>query len=185
MFGYYVEAGKLQTGDVFLGPNEELTTLTSTWREEFPSGIDVYNFTVEEDHNYFVIANYEAFQNGAAPVLVHNANKTGDCNIDTIVKRNGGQKLDNTTDYYFFPSRRAARQAASEIAGNMGRDVKKLIKKDYTEVLKYKTNAKNIYGVESMDGKIQIRDDYLGHSAFGLPRHVNVEKNGRNFHLFY
>jgi YD repeat-containing protein len=75
VFGYYVEAGKLQVGDVFLGPNEELTTLTSTRRQDFPQGVNVYNFTVEDDHNYFVIANYEAFQNGAQPVLVHNSKK--------------------------------------------------------------------------------------------------------------
>jgi hypothetical protein len=75
VFGYYVEAQNLQIGDVFLGPNEELTTLTSTWRQDFPQGVNVYNFTVEDDHNYFVIANYEAFQNGAQPVLVHNSKK--------------------------------------------------------------------------------------------------------------
>jgi hypothetical protein len=71
--GYYVEAKDLKVGDVFLGTNDELTTLTETHRKDFPEGITVYNFSVEDDHNYFVIANYEAYQNGAEPVLVHNA----------------------------------------------------------------------------------------------------------------
>jgi hypothetical protein len=75
--GYYVEAKDLKVGDVFLGANDELTTLTETHRKDFPEGITVYNFSVEDDHNYFVIANYEAFQNGAQPVLVHNANANG------------------------------------------------------------------------------------------------------------
>jgi len=58
---------------VFLGPNGELTNLVSSWREEYPQGIDVYNFSVDGTSNYFVIANYADFLNGAVPVLVHNA----------------------------------------------------------------------------------------------------------------
>jgi hypothetical protein len=72
--GFYVEAKNLRVGDRFLDSSENLLTLIDTRREEFPNGITVYNFTVEDDHNYFVIANYEAFQNGAQPVLVHNSN---------------------------------------------------------------------------------------------------------------
>jgi hypothetical protein len=71
--GFYVEAKNLRVGDRFLDSSENLLTLIETRREEFPNGITVYNFTVEDDHNYFVIANYEAFQNGSQPVLVHNS----------------------------------------------------------------------------------------------------------------
>ncbi|MDR2346644.1 MAG: HINT domain-containing protein, partial [Planctomycetaceae bacterium] len=72
--GYYVEAKDLKVGDTFLGANNELSTLAFTERLEFPEGITVYNFTVADNHNYFVIANVEAYQNGASVVLVHNAN---------------------------------------------------------------------------------------------------------------
>jgi hypothetical protein len=72
---YYVEAKDLKVGDVFIGANGELTTLTETYREEFPNGIMVYNFTVADNHNYFVIANVEAYENGASVVLVHNSNQ--------------------------------------------------------------------------------------------------------------
>jgi hypothetical protein len=72
--GYYVEAGDLQVSDIFVCPSGGLTTLEETVRTEFPDGITVYNFEVEDDHNYFVIANLEAFQNGVEPILVHNAN---------------------------------------------------------------------------------------------------------------
>jgi hypothetical protein len=74
--GYYVEAKDLRVGDVFIGANGELTTLTETYREEFPNGITVYNFEVADSHNYFVIANVEAYENGVSVVLVHNA---GNC----------------------------------------------------------------------------------------------------------
>jgi hypothetical protein len=71
--GYYVEAKDLNVGDIFIGANGEQTTLTATSRKEFPNGITVYNFSVEDNHNYYVIANLEAYENGAGVVLVHNA----------------------------------------------------------------------------------------------------------------
>jgi hypothetical protein len=72
--GYYVEAKDLEVGDTFISANNEVSVLVATQRKDFPEGITVYNFTVEDNHNYFVIANLEAFQNGEQPVLVHNAN---------------------------------------------------------------------------------------------------------------
>jgi YD repeat-containing protein len=75
--GYYVEAKDLNVGDVFIGANDEQTTLTATSRKEFPNGITVYNFSFEDNHNYYVIANLEAYENGAGVVLVHNAEYTG------------------------------------------------------------------------------------------------------------
>ncbi|MDR3196704.1 MAG: HINT domain-containing protein, partial [Planctomycetaceae bacterium] len=54
--GYWVEAKDLRAGDVFLDANGELSSLVSTERVEFPEGITVYNFTVDGNHDYFVIA---------------------------------------------------------------------------------------------------------------------------------
>jgi hypothetical protein len=70
--GYYVEAKDLKVGDVFLGANGELSTLVFTERVEFPEGITVYNFTVDGNHDYFVIAQEYKFEQTC--VLVHNAN---------------------------------------------------------------------------------------------------------------
>ena len=70
--GGYVCAGDLLVGDVCIGPNGERLTVISTIREEFPNGIDVYNFEVAGTSCYYVIANGEAFYDGATPVLVHN-----------------------------------------------------------------------------------------------------------------
>jgi predicted GIY-YIG superfamily endonuclease len=68
--GYWVEAKDLREGDVFLGANGELSILVSTERVEFPDGITVYNFTVDSNHNYFVIA--ETDELGQTCILVHN-----------------------------------------------------------------------------------------------------------------
>jgi hypothetical protein len=69
--GYWVEAKDLKIGDVFLGVNGELSTLVSTERVEFPEGITVYNFTVDGNHDYFVIAQEDEL--GQTCILVHNA----------------------------------------------------------------------------------------------------------------
>jgi hypothetical protein len=89
--GYYVEAKDLRVGDVFIGANGELTTLTETYREDFPNGITVYNFTVADNHNYFVIANLEAYENGASIVFVHNSLYK---NPKINVKKQDGHVLD-------------------------------------------------------------------------------------------
>ena len=54
--GFWVEAKDLREGDIFLGANGELVVLISTERVEFEESIKVYNFTVDGNHNYFVIA---------------------------------------------------------------------------------------------------------------------------------
>ena len=69
--GYWVEAKDLREGDVFLGANGELSTLVDIERVVFPDGIKVYNFTVDGNHDYFVIAATDEY--GQTCVLVHNA----------------------------------------------------------------------------------------------------------------
>ena len=69
--GYWVEAKDLQVGDVFLGANGELSTLTNIVRIEQAGGIAVFNFTVEGNHNYFILA--KEYEYGQSCVLVHNS----------------------------------------------------------------------------------------------------------------
>ena len=69
--GYWVEAKDLRVGDVFLGADGRLSTLTNAVRIEQSGGINVFNFTVEGNHNYFVLA--KDFCYGQSCVLVHNA----------------------------------------------------------------------------------------------------------------
>jgi hypothetical protein len=72
--GYWDEAKDLREGDVFIGANGELSTLVEKERVEFPEGITVYNFTVDGNHDYFVIA--QTAELGQTSVLVHNADYT-------------------------------------------------------------------------------------------------------------
>ena len=69
--GFWVEAKDLREGDVVLGANGESSTLIAVERVVFPEGIKVYNFTVDGNHNYFVIA--QTGEYGQTCVLVHNA----------------------------------------------------------------------------------------------------------------
>ena len=80
--GFWVEAKDLREGDVFIGANGELSTLVAKERVEFPDGIKVYNFTVDGNHNYFVVAQGEF---GQTCMLVHNG-------ICTNLGRRGGSK---------------------------------------------------------------------------------------------
>jgi len=74
-YGYWVEAKDLRVGDVFLGANGELSTLTGILRVEQSGGINVFNFSVDGNHNYFILAKEYDF--GQTTVLVHNSNLCG------------------------------------------------------------------------------------------------------------
>jgi hypothetical protein len=69
--GYWVEAKDLRIGDVFIGANGECSTLLAQERVAFADGVKVYNFTVDGNHNYFVIAQTGEF--GQTSILAHNA----------------------------------------------------------------------------------------------------------------
>ncbi|MDR2116071.1 MAG: HINT domain-containing protein, partial [Planctomycetaceae bacterium] len=96
--GYWVEAKDLRVGDVFIGANGELSILVLTERVEFPEGITVYNFTVDGNHDYFVIA--QEYKYGQTCILVHNANyrfivdSKGNI-VDTVATPPGSYKQPN------------------------------------------------------------------------------------------
>jgi hypothetical protein len=105
----YVDAKDLQIGDTFLGTNGELSTLVEKKRVEYPAGITVYNFTVDGNHDYFVIAQTAEF--GQTCILVHNA-----CNLPSIKKLQinidhitsghvaGGSRISANSTKTIFPS---------------------------------------------------------------------------------
>jgi len=68
--GFWVEAKDLRVGDIFLGANGELLTLTNVVRVEQSDGIAIFNFTVEGNHDYFILA--KDFEYGQSCILVHN-----------------------------------------------------------------------------------------------------------------
>jgi hypothetical protein len=61
-------AAELRPGDDFAGPDGEPQTLVSTYREDRPDGVPVYNVETEDYHTYFVAAHGTR----APPMLVHN-----------------------------------------------------------------------------------------------------------------
>ena len=87
--GFWVEAKDLRVGDVVMGANGELSVLVAVDRIEFPDGIKVYNFTVDGNHNYFVIAKCDEF--GQTCILVHNAKYGG----ETAATKRGREAHEN------------------------------------------------------------------------------------------
>lgn len=101
----------LRVDDVVLGADGRLSTLTGTLRVEVDGGIAVFNFTVEGNHNYFVLSKDFGF--GQSCVLVHNAGKFDmDCGAKSsdIPKRTGAGRSDPHGD-----GGRAAAKADAEI----------------------------------------------------------------------
>jgi hypothetical protein len=86
--GFWVEAKDLREGDVLLGANGELVTVVSNERVACPDGVTVYNFTVEGNHNYFVLA--QTAELGQTSVLVHNA-EYGQPTVSDRYARNPGE----------------------------------------------------------------------------------------------
>ena len=95
--GFWVEAKDLGVGDVFLGANGELSTLTNIVRVEQSGGVAVFNFTVDGNHNYFILA--KDFDYGQSCVLVHNAKCRQTTNQQTTGWGNIGshEKMDADT----------------------------------------------------------------------------------------
>ena len=87
--GFWVEAKDLRVGDVFLGVNGELSVLVDSLRIEFNENITVYNFSVDGNHNYFIIAKDDEY--GQTCILVHNAelyrNVSGNESINRLRKK--------------------------------------------------------------------------------------------------
>ncbi|WP_460185705.1 polymorphic toxin-type HINT domain-containing protein [Thermopirellula anaerolimosa] len=160
-----------------LRPCEQLSglrrPLTVTRVQRIPGVHRVYNMTVEGEHVYHV---------STLAVVAHNLNCAE--RADAAARRHGGIRLEEK-GHYRFPSRRAARQAASEIAGNMGRNVEPIHLKDFRGVPPQMKNSMRVIGRSSKDGSVWWRDDFLGHPRFGAGPHINVHVDGIDFHLWY
>ena len=116
---FWVEAKDLREGDVFVGANGELSTLVAAERVVFPDGIRVYNFAVDGNHNYFVIAKCDEF--GQTSILVHNAGGVyglRDPNTGEIVRRSLGLAQYGFEELYptdIYAEQRGMEQFAHEL----------------------------------------------------------------------
>jgi Pretoxin HINT domain len=172
----FVQAGELKAGERVLTRSRGAVPVQAvTPRTAEPW---VYNLEVFPEHVYEV---------GTDGALVHNS-----CTWDrarAAAARHGGEEL-ATPGHFQFPNRRSARQAASEIAGNLGQNPVTTRLRDFRGLPPNLKRASErtldrVIGRQSADGKIEWRDDFLGHSRFGAPPHVNVSVQGTEFHLFY
>ena len=91
--GFWVEAKDLRVGDVFLGANGELSTLTNIVRAEQDDNIAVFNLAIDGNHNYFILA--KEYEYGQTCVLVHNA----DPNFG-VCPDHGGEDHNDAIDEY-------------------------------------------------------------------------------------
>jgi hypothetical protein len=124
-YGYWVEAKDLRVGDVFVGANGELSVLLDKERIEYQDGITVYNFAVDGNHNYFVIARDDEF--GQTCILVHNAqgyknfNLPGFKNVKFIEShilsghKVGGERLSLNSKKDIFPATWSARKIMKSV----------------------------------------------------------------------
>jgi hypothetical protein len=166
----FVAVGQLQVGEQ-VDTEHGLRKVVSITPFEYKGFL--YNLETTE-HVYRV---------GSLGTLVHNS-----CPVERAANaagRFGGKQLSNP-NHFHFPNRNAARRAASEIAGNLGADPRKIrLGSDYRGVPPHLRNSKRVLGKESADGSAGWRDDFLGHSRFDAPPHVNAWADGFEFHLFY
>jgi hypothetical protein len=167
----FVPSGALKPGERVRTRNGTAGVLSLSKR---PSALRerVYNLEVHGAHVYQVTA---------AGVLVHN-----DCvgRANAAAQRNGGT-AGSTEGHYNFPNRRAAVQAASEIAGNLGRGAQAIRLKDFRGAPWNLENSNQVIGRISADGLTGWRDDFLGHANLGMGPHVNTWVDGIMFHLWY
>lgn len=108
--------------------------------------------------------------------------------VEAAVLRHGGQAVEND---YMFPTRRAARQAASEISGDLGSATEAIRASDFPGGPRWMENSDQVIGRSSADGLTGWRDDFLSHTfrdGMQLGPHVNVWASGIDSslpHLFY
>jgi hypothetical protein len=149
----------------------------------------MWDLTIQDDHDFYVLpaasdndsSYYHVDASGVTAVLVHN------CNIAQIAAKHGGVADDQG---YQFGSRRAARQAASEIVGDLGSRAQAIRASDFRGGPYWMKESNMVIGRSSFDGAAGWRDDFLGHvfsDGASIGRHVNVWGPGipDGIHLFY
>jgi RHS repeat-associated protein len=106
---------------------------------------------------------------------------------ESIIKRHGGVAAGENR--YKMPNRRAARQAASEIAGNLGSEPRRIKKSDFRGGPSSWKNSQDKIGMQNKSETSGWRDDSPGHPTLGAGPHVNAWNNEKgitsNLHLDY
>jgi len=170
----WINAGDLRIGEHIRKANGESGEVQSLEFVRKPKVM--YNLTVDQAHTFFV---------GEQRWLVHNA---GSCTsrLTNVVKKYGAKpEIQGEASGYKFTNRREARQAASEVIGDLGSNPETLRKSDFRGGPHTWKNSAGVIGKQSADGTVGWRDDVLGHSAYGMGSHVNVWGLGVSAHFWY
>jgi hypothetical protein len=175
----WVPAGELRPGDLLVSHDGQRVAVA----ELYDTGTyeRVYNLAIRSFHTYFVCD-----ETWPCSVWAHNA-----CTIEqarAAAARHGGVEIGEGR--FLFPTRRAARQAASEIAGDLGPNAHTIRLKDVRGYPWWAKNSRRVIGRQSADGLVGWRDDFLGHigrrGKWSAPPHINVwGPGGVNIHLYY
>jgi hypothetical protein len=130
-------------------------------RVAYPAGITVYNFTVDGNHDYFVIA--ETGEYGQTCVLVHNAKYVDNILSETNIIRNAnknrceirtknGNMSDVLFDFYSLNSKNITERSNGSITG---------ILEDGTKVNIHKSSSTQDHfitlEIQTIEGTIKIR----------------------------
>ena len=102
--------------------------------------------------------------------------------LQAVISRYGGELVEGGVR---FSSRRVARQAASEIAGDMGSAARAIRASEFRGAPHGWRASERVIGRRSANGRVLWRDDVLGHPQFEMEPHINVEVDGIGLHLFY
>jgi RHS repeat-associated protein len=86
---------------------------------------------------------------------------------------------------FLFSTRRSARQAASELAGDLGSSPLAIRASDWRNVTWPWNNSNRVIGRQKFDFSTGWRDDFLGHPRLNMGPHVNVWRDNVTFHFFY
>ncbi|GHT14305.1 hypothetical protein FACS1894170_11200 [Planctomycetales bacterium] len=168
--GYWVAAKDLREGDVFLGANGELSVLVAQERVTFADGIKVYNFTVDGNHDYFIIGQVDEY--GQTCILVHNSNCTNGSRIvkhHTIPREIQALLRDANNPTALDRSIIGKKGLPNKI--KISEDLHKKIHKgvgggDYNEAFKKAIQKSGGYGVVTVEQVLAIRDRLV--RRFGL-----------------
>ncbi|RJQ70247.1 RHS repeat protein [Pseudonocardiaceae bacterium YIM PH 21723] len=176
----WVKAGELTSGDQVRTPSGELLSVLSV--KAYTAVLKVHNLTIDQTHTFSV-------QAAGKDIITHNCGN-GAARMAAAVARHGGEAVEQG---FMFPSRRAARQAASEMVGNLGSAARAIRASDFRGGPRGWATSNRVIGREQLDeagmSVAGWRDDVLGHQ-FGdhtIGPHVNIWGDGLNHkvHLFY
>lgn len=119
IYNCWVEAGSLSVGDYIVDSNGNYQVVQNTCTNNYTNPVTVYNFTVENNHTYFV---------GESAVLVHNECTTLQSKRNKAVSEAWKQEkqavMDGTSKYNWTSAQKKELLTTGKIKGQAGHHIK-------------------------------------------------------------